>query len=446
MINPKILAPHQVTALEKLATKNSSPIFMSMRLGKNLVIIRHLQSKGLNLHNFKILFVTTIGAMDSIHNELMSEGEQVTILRGTKPQRLKTLASYSKGWLVVNYESCSIYNIHKMDWKVIILDESIKIANPKSNLTKYFLSSAWNHVKYRYLLNGAPNPESDMQLVSQFLFTNKVFMDCYNFWQYRNRYYIKNGEWDYIPKTGHKKDLIDYVHTHAIVMYRGDIGIGSLKEYSKRILSANAEQIKATKELIENYEVNGVQYKNELGVQVGLAYIAGGLLPSEDGKHVLISDVKIKELLHIISSNYGEKILVWTRFVSEQYHISKALVKHDIEHIVINGSIEPTDRIEIKKEFDKSKTCNVALLTIASCAKGQDWSLANTSVFYSNEWSNDLRIQAEERMIHVHKKEPIVIIDLLTNGCIDGEVLFALKEKTFNVKQVMSNFVAKLSK
>ena len=87
---------------------------------------------------------------------------------------------------------------------------------------------------------------------------------------------------------------------------------------------------------------------------------------------------------------------------------------------------------------------NVAILTIASSAKGQDWSVADTAIYYSNEYSNDLRSQSEDRICHPKKKLPLLIIDLNTESSIDEKVRKILKDKNFDSRMFMSRLIKEL--
>jgi hypothetical protein len=454
----KFLKPHQEEALAFLSDKKLGGLFMEMRLGKNLVIIRHIEQSFMTSKTGKFLFVSTVTAMNSFHSELLSEGwptDRVFNLTGESSKNKKVMltkflrtSSEKKCWLLINYESVPILGLGLWPWTAVILDETIKIASPKSNITKYMLKMFANSQMHRFILNGKITPENPLQAFTQMRFISQNgFMGCDNFWQYRQKFYIESG-FEWVPRQGHISQLKKEISKKAFVLLRKDAsvkGVGSEKEYIKRMVPISDLQKQYMLDLKKSYEVNGVQYKNELGVQIALCYIASGFVPSQNDqeKAVLFQHNKLNELLNLISEIDG-KILVFCRFKAEVNAVSSFLNEEGIRCISITGEDSIQSRIEIKEKFDTIPEIKIAVLSIASSAKGQDWSSADTIIYFSNEWSNDLRGQSEDRTIHVNKTSVQLIIDLVTANSIDTEVLEALKEKNFNAKLMMSKFFDKL--
>ncbi len=165
-----------------------------------------------------------------------------------------------------------------------------------------------------------------------------------------------------------------------------------------------------------------------------------------DGSKEILSHKKLEELLHLVKEEIDGKILVWCRFKAEVWFIARHLNQNRIQNVVITGDYGKEQRKEIKKEFDSDPQCKVAVLTEASCAKGQDWSSADTAIYYSNEWSNDLRGQSEDRLVHLEKKNPVLIIDLITENSVDEQVVEGLRTKEFDSKLIMGSYLKKFSK
>ena len=169
---------------------------------------------------------------------------------------------------------------------------------------------------------------------------------------------------------------------------------------------------------------------------MSLSYIAGGI--SCEDSHTLISENKLNELKYLLRSELrGQKVLVWCRFLAEQAFIEAYLREHHIATLTINGNTEIKKRSDIRQIFINGDI-DVCVMTISSSAKGLDWSVADTSIYYSNEFSNDLRSQSEDRTFHPEKNKPALIIDLVTKDSVDEELLALLKEKSFNSRLLMS--------
>ena len=435
----KILQPHQKLAHKYLGARFGGLLFMEMRLGKNLTIIRFLKERGLQDN---VLIITEYGAMNSFVEELTDEGENFVALYGTKKQRLNLLENREGGWVISNYESAKKLDLDKHEWKVVILDETIKIANPKSQRTKYFLS-AFKNVRLKYVLNGSPMPENLLQLCCQFLFVHGVYMGCKNYWQYRAKYFQTDSTgFEWTPKKGHIQQVDSYVHKHAFVMTREEANVGPAKHYQKRIIEMTPSQKAVQNKLFKEYAYGDAEYTNPLGVCVGLRYVAGGITPSSD--HEVLSRAKINEIINIINEeNPQSKFLIWCSFKEELKFICKELDKAVIPNISISGDQTQPERTVRKNLFDNDPYIKCAVLTEASCAKGQDWSSADTSIYYSREWSNDLRKQSEDRLVHLRKHYPVMIIDLLCENSVDIDVYEGLIEKSFTERLIMNKIFQK---
>jgi len=425
---------HQNDAFNFLSTRGASPIFMEMRLGKTLTAIRWLLGR-------RVLVIAPYPVMDSWDKELEFEGiHDRAVLRGNKKQRLELLNS-GKQWVVTNFESAERLEVHKHAWDAVVVDESIRIANPKSKITKYMLTK-FSGVPSKIVLCGLPAPEHELQYLTQFIFCHGNFMGYKNYWSFRNAKYMQAG-FDWVAMPNVKRDIMRYVHEHAFVLSRKDAGIGSKKICTTRIVKMNADQKRQYRAMRKDFEFGSRSEKNVLGQITSFARIAGGCSCEEP--HILISDEKLKELVYLIKHELkGQKVLVWCRFKAEALEITRYLFDRGIYSIRIDGDVPVERRIAKKEGFEKQDKVNVAVLTIASSAKGQDWSVADTAIYYSNEYSNDLRSQSEDRICHPKKKVPMLIIDLLTESSIDGKVLKILRDKSFDSRLFMSQLIKEL--
>ena len=60
---------------------------------------------------------------------------------------------------------------------------------------------------------------------------------------------------------------------------------------------------------------------------------------------------------------------------------------------------------------------------------GLNLSHASTAVYFSNGFSREDRIQTEDRIEHTHKKEPLLLIDLVCRNSIDQTIVKTLTRK-----------------
>lgn len=431
---------HQVKGVKYLEVmKGRGALFMEMRLGKTLTAISYIIKAGCK----KVLIISPYSVIDSWADDFKKidiHPENYALLKGTRPQRLQELNRDVK-WTVGNYESAERLGLHKIKWDVVVLDESIKIANPKSKIAKYLLAN-FKGVPKKIVLCGNPAPENLLQYVTQYLFFKSDFMGAKSYWIFRNRNYLQIG-FDWVPMPDVSVKISRYIHNSAFLLTRKDAGIGSRKLYQARKVEMDPAQKKEYKSMEKFFECGEREEKNTLGQITSLSRIAGGC--SCEFPHSMISDKKASELLYLLRHDLkGQKVLIWCRFVSEAEQLSDFLNYKSLATILITGDVKQDERRARRKIFIESKVNNIAVMTIASSAKGQDWSVADTAIYYSNEYSNDLRTQSEDRICHPEKKTPLLIIDLLTENSIDEKVLAILKDKKFDNRLFMSRLIKEL--
>ncbi len=429
----KTLKPHQERGVDYLCRNPHGALFMEMRLGKTLTAIRALRRQGI----FElVLIVSPYSVMDAWENELRDDGIDCQVLRGTREQRLEELKRKGEvpGWVVSNFESAERLGLQTFRWQAVIVDESTRIANPRASVTKFFLRN-FQAVPNKFILCGNPAPESGMQYATQFMFLHGRFLGYYSFWTFRLKCYEQRG-FDWKPKPGTTEDVAQYVRENSFELSRKEAGMGGEKIFSVRRVSMSDEQIKQYKAMTNEFSFGDVEVKHVVAQLVSLQYICGGL--SVESDHAMIGDAKLKELHCLLKNELsGQKVLVWCRFRAEQAAICQFLTEHGISNYFINGDTD--DRENVRQLFfsPASTSSNVVVMTIAAGAKGGDWSAADTAIYYSNFWSNDLRSQSEDRIFHPEKTTPSLIVDLCLEDSIDEDVLEMLREKKFSSEALL---------
>lgn len=414
------LYPHQKKAL------GHRKLFLEMRLGKTLICIRYLLSfPSLG----RILIVAPCTVMPVWAEELQKEGvTDFSLLDGSRKRREALLAE-NKQWVISNYEMVPSLDIQEINWHVVVLDESIRIANPRSKTTKFFLKN-FRDVPIKMVLCGKANPQDNLQFVCQMIFSDGHFMGYKNYWSFLRRNYLNMG-YEWVPMPGVWKSMREYVSQNSCLLTRQAVGIGSKKIYEKRIVDMTSEQVKQHKSILRDLEYGDCVLKNHLQRNIALARISGGF--SCIDHTICISPRKANEIVSLLRGELqNEKVLIWCRFIIEAEFLSNYLTSRKIENVLVHGNVN--DRPFQKRRFMQNKEIQASVMTIASSAKGGNWSAASTAIYYSNEYSNDLRSQSEDRPIHPEKKEPILLIDLLTKGSIDMDVIEVLKERKFSEK------------
>lgn len=424
----------QIQALEHASPRARVALFMEMRLGKTLVAIRWTESN----RGFPALVVAPKSVIPPWKNELLEEEyayEDITTI-DNKSLFFNDICP----WWVTNYERVlASPEILECPWKTIILDESTRIRNPKAQITKLLNKKAYR-IGNRMILSGYPCPESPMDYFEQMNFLFGNFMHENGFWYWRRKYFMQIG-YDWIPRSGTigtiKRELDDLSFT----LTRKEAGIGSKKIYEKRYVELNETQKIIYKQVQDQFEY---EYKKEnnstkyIVVKIQwMQRICGGFTPDKK----FVSDSKVKEIHSLLRTELkNEKVVVWFKYNRELKYVRDYFSTRGFK--VGEFTAECKDGVDEKGKIRD----DVQILVVQpKCGMyGQDWSKSSTSIYYSNWFDGEIRQQSLDRIIHPKKKEPVLIIDLVTRGTIDEDILEVLGDKKINYKLFMTRLMERL--
>jgi len=442
------LYPFQEDALKYAMSVQHPAFFMEMRLGKTLVSVRWVK----NIEAKRVLVVMPLTAMEAWETMLTYEEEPylaMNTLKKTEREEVlveQALKNTDRVWTLINYEMLlSVPNIMYVPWDVVILDESLRIMNPKARVTK-MCTKGFRNAKHRAILTGCPTPESLLQLFCQFEFLHGRFMGCKSYWDFRQTYFQMHPwkKYDWEPKDGKRKEIKEILHKLAFVKTRREVKMGSKKIYERRYVDMSPEQRKLYTSITKDfaYQKDGVWEETQWApvAELWLQRLAGGFTP--DGQEVL-SRAKVNGVIELLGGELsGLQVAIWFRFRAELELMTEALTKSKISWVQVNADVSYPERKEAIRNF-RSGRSRVFLAT-EKCAKyGIDCSTADCAIYYSNEWSADDRIQSEDRIVHTQKSRPLLYIDMVTRDTVDKEVVDGIHDKSFNARAVMIRHLAK---
>ena len=431
--------PHQLKALEYCKEKNEIALFMEMRLGKTKVVIDKLKETS------PVLVVAPLTVLHAWKQELEIENKSYAMVIGTKNKRKKILQQNLKHYnacedthfILINYEGVLAFpEILNENWKGVVLDESTKIKNPYAKITETLTEYIFNHDAIKIIMSGKPAPESPVDYFSQFKFLYGHFMGYTNFWKWREKHCIQLPFKAWVPKSITKIKIKDYVKHNAFIMTRGEVGLGNKKIYENRIIQQESKQKKIMETLEKNFLLTNPEGDIELETKytpvqyIWMAQVAGGFV---NGK--VKFKKKYDELLSLLIGELkNEKVVVWFRFNQELNYAKLHLEKHGYKCIDITGNDTLDMRSQKLNQFKNNESIDgcALLMQMKVGLYGLDLSCSSTAIYFSNGFSLETRKQTEDRIESPTKKEPLLIIDLLTEGSIDVYTLKALKRKENN--------------
>ncbi len=429
----------QREAIAYMSRVNHPALFMQMRLGKTLVAIRSC----LNWKARHVLVVAPLSPLMGWEGELRQEGQKQVQFIETNALPDPPRSNGQTTWTLINYErlvaafkKCDNFPWWQDLFNVVILDESTRIKNPKSQMAQ--VCCEWfRDAAHRVILTGLPDPEGEFDYFQQFKFLHGKFMGLRNFWNWRYEWF-QLGMFNWDPKPGTRGKIKEQLHELAFVRSRKQAGVGSPKLYRNYRIKQTQAQTDLIRQVYRDWEMGSASTKWVLVKHNWLAKIAGG--HGEGWK--VISPRKAEVLRQMIQDEYPqEPVVVFFRFNAELRLAWRTLREAGITGIWITGDTEPRERERRRQKFQNGYA-QVAFLQEKCCKFGMDFSATNAGVYYSNSWSLEERMQSEDRLIHPNKTEPIQYTNLVTEGTPDEDVADALRDKNVSSKFFLGKLVA----
>ena len=404
-------------------------LFKKMRLGKNLTAIRWANPGP----DDKVLIVCPKSVVNEWKMELAAEGQDdFAALLGTKEQKWKALELHgARRWWITNHQCLVTKGERKkrmrpsdfclLPWKTVIIDESAKIKNPGAQLTKVLIKNL--KPERRAILSGLPNPEGPQDFVTQMIWLLGSFMGCNDYWQWRQHYMIPSTfSWE--VKRSAKPLIKAAVAEHAFFMSWADAGIKVQKSHERRWVEIPAGVRKAHDQCVETFSIGDKETKNRLEVLTWQHRLAGGTF--EGHEH----DAKFKALEEFLLEEFSrEKIVVWFRFNDELLAVRNRLTKRTKGVVAVHGGRRVEENDFTVQAFRRYESPRILLAQARSLNEGVNLSSANVAAWFSNYHDNQIRSQAEMRIMDVGKKHPVLLVDFVAEGTVDEDIVGALCDK-----------------
>lgn len=421
----------------------NAALFMQMRLGKTFCILRAFRKQNVG----RILVVTPKSVIGIWCDEFETEKIKNYCWFSSKEWK-KWQKTYGKKigmpkWVVMNYECViRLTNDELSRFDVVVVDESVRLKDPQTKTTKFFLQNFQNF-KQRICLSGEPAPNTPLEYFTQFQFLKGKWMGCDNYWRFRSRYFGSDSSgWNWWPRGSTKQVIQNQIQKDAFVLSRKDAGVAMKKVYQVREVEMPSHVRKEYKRMEKEFVANlpdGTELETKY-VLPQLSYLqqmAGGHLKKQH-----LSDFKIDELVYLLQTELkNEQVLVWSWFTWEIKRIQERLKKELISCSSITGSVPILLRQDYQSSFQSGKL-KVLCMQVATGKYGLNLSRASTAIYFSNSLKPDDRNQSEYRIEHNTKKsETLLYIDIVTKNTVDVGVLNALKRKKANAAYFLGDIV-----
>lgn len=325
---------------------------------------------------------------------------------------------------------------------MIVLDESSKIKNATAGRTNKAIELA-KHCDYRMIMTGTSITQGIHDLYSQFRFLDWRLIGHKSYFTFTHRYCVMGGfEGKQIIGYDNVAELMDRVANNTIVIKKYEMMDLPPKTYERRIVTPSKEQAKALKDLGDPFMLSAVVDDKLLEVETILErmtrymQIVGGHFPyKEDGEQQIMrfpgKNPKMEALLEIIDEiPHGAKVVIWARFRAEADWIYDELDRRYPDKVMVyNGGTPKADRRRVLDQFQTDPNVKFFLSNPAMGGMGITLTAATYTIYYSNTFSLEDRLQSEDRNHRKGQENKVTYLDITMDHGIDHSMVSALINK-----------------
>ncbi len=367
------------------------------------------------------------------------------LIERTAKNRQDLLAMDGIDVYVVNYELLKgLYAaIIKNGFKVLIVDESSKMKDPTSQITRCALALAGIKTRakkgvgfkvaeppipHRYCLSGTPAPNSFEEYWGQIKFiagSGRAFHDVVT--AFRKRYFIHDKErhtYEFIPAF--QDEFMSRIQKYAHVVKKEDaVDLPEQTHLVRQVhLSASEKAAYNTfkAELVLRFADQTILSSNALVEIMKLRQLAGGWVYDNDGNARKLGVSKLTELKGLLEEIGCRPVIIWANFKEEFTQLMEELPGAGV---LYSGT---KDREGTIQAF---KTGRIQYLIANPQSAGHGLTFVNCSdaIYYSLSHSYELLKQSQDRIHRIGQKNQCTYYYLLAAGTIDPAIYRCLRQK-----------------
>lgn len=321
----------------------------------------------------------------------------------------------------------------------VIVDESAKIKNPDTKITKAFFALSPLFCK-RIIMTGTPVANRPYDIWSQIWFLDHGRSLGDNYKEFIKNYDLSNRLLDDEEKRqDFEKRLSELFGSISSFAVRETKNSARLelpeKVYNKTI--SDWEQIQySLYEKIRN-DLRAVVVKEGIPKEDDAELILKRLLRLVQiaSNPILVDDLYDAEpgkwplLFELIERNVrtGDKSIVWTTFTENADWLSKMLI--EFQPCVVHGKLPIVKRNKELDLFQNDDECRVLIATPGAAKEGLTLTVANHVIFYDRSFSLDDYLQAQDRIHRISQKKVCHVTNIVMRDSIDEWVDVLLHAK-----------------
>lgn len=453
------LMPHQIDICKFIQTKLYFGIFAEYGTGKTLCLLNHIETNNIR----KSLIVSTKTAIESTWPQEIKKHTdfKYVILTGAKSKKIKELQralrmsqvgnlpyalnNSARVIVLINFDGVeSIYNeLVQAGFDLIGIDESTKIKSPDTDRASVLWSLS-KAIPSRAIMTGFPITENISEIYSQIKFLDFGKALGTNYYAFLHKHFNKIG-YKFIPRKSGTTAILEAIKPFCIKVSNASLHLKP-KIYKEIKLTPTAQQEKFFSELNSTFQLTfgevNIDTKYIFALIRKSMQICDGHISDAEGNIEYFETPKDKALVDIIDEIdiTKNKVIVWFTLLNSLHKVKKILDRLKYTSLTLYGD---TDNVgEVTHKFQNSSTHNILLTTQKKASESLNFSNCRYAIYYSNDWSNDLRSNSEARIYRKgsEKHTSIVYIDLTIDKSIDERIVNCLKKKKSLIDDLKTSF------
>ena len=445
---------HQEQALALLLKRKVFGLFMDMGTGKTKVVLdlcACLKQEAIKAkQQFKPMLVlapVTVLEVWKRQGKIHQPGLMVEVLGGRttadKGRHARDLfMSKSVDVVVISYESAwRTRELDNFKYSALVLDEATKIKSRSAKQAKGALKLGLN-AERRYILTGTPMPNSPLELWNQVRFLDPYIFGN-SFYLFRDTYAIMGGYqhhevigWKNLDQLSRKLSQISYMVKKADCL---DLPPKIYQEYRVDMEYAWQQSYEEmAKHLVTEIQGTTISVEVLLAKLTKLRQMSSGFIYAPNTEEVVLrckfeNNPKVKQLINLVTewTSQKHKCVIWGTFKEELNIIEEMLKKLLPEGgwVRIDGSVAQDERANLVEKFQSDPNCMVFLGQQRTGGLGITLTAASYCVFFSNDYSPEIRLQCEDRLHRIGQASSVTYVDLIARKTIDVAIYQMLKTK-----------------
>ncbi len=447
------LYAHQVEAIDR-GKQGNVALFHDCGTGKTLTAIRLIEYWKVRDPG-PALVVCPLSIIDAAWLADVSRfapSLDAVSLWSKKPSERQQRLAEEHDIYIANYETLKgLYpQIIDKSFSVLIVDESSKMKNQKSQITQALLSMAGfrgrgtvyrskRTIPHRYVLSGTPAPNDEAEYWAQIKFVTGKGDDCFNqnFYAFRGRYFYsiplgstRQVMWRFRKQM--RQEFMEVMRPFAHVVRKADALDLPPQVHEVRHVELSTDERKAYKtmkrDLVLQFAEEPVLASTALVEVMKLRQLTSGFCYGDLGTHQT-GKSKMKELRALLDELGNSQVIIWANFKHEIAELLKMLPN---SAALWSGT---TDRAQVIEDF-RSGRVRYLVANPMSAAHGLTFTNCNYAIYFSLNYSYEFQKQSQDRIHRIGQNSKCTYFYLIARDTID-EVVY----KTVKGKAVLSNSI-----